>query len=343
MIVLHKKYLFLTVAAVVAVLMASTAISSPYFTVHHLSPRPFRRELLQESTRSRPLKILYTVTTLAEYDIGSRATTKGADRLQNVLIPLLKEGVTSMLNHGYEVDVFIVAFYKMTRFDLIRQALPPNVNVTVWDEVAPLSYKGDEHDKADAKLHYNTIGLSRQHRFVVKDHLFHYDFFCNFEDDMLIHGDHIENYLEMTRELYRLRELATDEKFDNTQGSSNFFGPLSKEQLKRTLPGFIRVEALLDEENYGTQKELDPVPVTERPEIDPQPCCHLKNASLATPNRPPAPLSDKIFLWELGIKAAGIRRMPEESSLNWVLMQRGPSRAKDQTDDFTISDYWSNQ
>jgi hypothetical protein len=35
--------------------------------------------------------------------------------------------------------------------------------------------------------------------------------------------------------------------------------------------------------------------------------------------------------------------MPAESSLNWVLMQRGPSRAKDQTDDFTISDYWSNQ
>lgn len=330
----------LTVAAAVAVLMASTAMPSLDFTFRQQSPP--RRKMLQEST-TRPLKVLYTITTLAEYDVGSRATTKGADRLQNVLIPVVKEGVNSMIDQGYEVDVFIVAFYKMTRLHLIQQALPPSVNVSVWDEAAPISYKGDQHEKPDAKLHYNTIGLARQHRFVVKDNLFQYDFFCNFEDDMLIHGAHIDNYLEMTRELYRLREVATDDKHDNTQGSKNFFGPLSKEQLKRTLPGFIRVEALLDEEKYGTQIELDPVPVTERPEIDPQPCCHLGNASLATPNRPSAPHSDKLFMWEVGIKAVGIRQMPEESSLNWVLLQRGPSRARDGREDYTISDYWSNQ
>ena len=32
----------------------------------------------------RKLRILYTVTTLAEYDTGGRATTKGYDRLQGV-------------------------------------------------------------------------------------------------------------------------------------------------------------------------------------------------------------------------------------------------------------------
>ncbi|KAL3940101.1 MAG: hypothetical protein SGBAC_005285 [Bacillariaceae sp.] len=299
--------------------------------------------MLSEKSPERKLRILYTVTTLAEYDGGSRATTKGADRMQNVLIPVVKESVDSMLSHGFEVDVFIVAFYKMTRFELIRNALPPSVNVSVWDEAAPLSYKGDQHGKPNAKLHHNTIGLARQHRFVVKDHLFQYDFFCNWEDDMVVHGDHIENYLEMTKELYRLRELAPDKTLDNKQGSKNFFGPLNKEQLKRTLPGFIRVEALLDEETHGTQQELDPVPVGERPEIDPKPCCHLRNESLSSPTRPASPLSNKLFMWEVGIKAVGIRHMPEESNLGWVLLQRGPSRGKDVVKDHTMSDYWSNQ
>ena len=263
--------------------------------------------------------------------------------MQNVLIPVVKESVDSMLSHGFEVDVYIVAFYKMTRFELIRNALPPSVNVSVWSEAAPLSYKGDQHEKPNAKLHHNTIGLARQHRFVVKDHLFEYDFFCNWEDDMVIHGEHIENYLEMTKELYRLRESAPDGKLDNRQGSKNFYGPLDKEQLKRTLPGFIRVEVLLEEEKYGTQAALDPVPVRERPEIDPKPCCHMRNASLASATRPAAPLSDKLFMWEVGIKTVGIRHMPDESNLGWVLLQRGPSRGKDVVVDNTMSDYWSNQ
>eukprot|EP00980_Cylindrotheca_fusiformis_P031550 scaffold26550_cov122-Cylindrotheca_fusiformis.AAC.3 len=334
---------FLLIAtAVVALIMAATMMTSPEIEMLEQESPVRRRQLLQES-RNRPLKVLYTVTTLAEYDVGSRATTKGADRMQNVLIPVVKEGVDSMIRQGYEVDVFIISFYKMTRLHLIQQALPPNVNISVWDEAAPISYKGDEHEKAGSKLHHNTIGLARQHRFVVKDHLFQYDLFCNFEDDMIIHGDHIENYIEMTKELYRLRELATNDKYDNTQGFGNFFGPLSKEQLKRTLPGFIRVEALLDEEKYGTQEALDPIPVTDRPEIDPKPCCHLRNESLASPNRPPAPHSDKLFMWEVGIKAVGIRHMPKESSLGWVLLQRGPSRGKDVKVDYTISDFWSNR
>ena len=316
-------------------------------------------------SKKRPLKILYTVTTLAEYDVGTRATTKGFDRLQGVLIPVIKEGVESMLSFGYEVDVYIVAFYKMTRYELIRNSLPSNVNVTVWDEAAPISYKGDEWDKPNTKLVLNTIGLSRQHRFVVKDHLFRYDFFCNFEDDMLIKGDHIQNYIQMTRELYRLRETAPDgngEELHNTQGTNNFYGPLTKEQLKRMLPGFIRVEVLLDEDQYGTQIELDPVPITDRPNIDPKPCCHLRNSSSASPKRPASPHSDKLFIWEVGIKPVGIRHMPERegeeeqsttsstnssssssSSLKWVLMQRGPSPRKGEKDFLTISDYWSNR
>ena len=303
-------------------------------------------ELPQQERKQRPLKILYTITTLAEYDKGKRKTIDGYDRLQNTLIPVMKEAVESMLRFGYEVDVFIVAFYKMTRFDLIRNSLPPNVNLTVWDEAAPISYKGNEYEKEDARLFLNTLGLARQHRFVIKDHLLQYDLFCNFEDDMMIKGDHVSNYLQMTKELYRLRATAPEHgaELQNTWRSDNFFGPLSKEQLKRTFPGFIRVEALLDEEHYGTQKELDPIPIQDRPDVDPKPCCHLYNTSSANANRPAAPLSNKLFLWETTAKVLGVRHMPEDSSLKWVLMQRGPhNRGLKQDEDFTISDYWSNR
>jgi hypothetical protein len=49
-------------------------------------------------------KILYIVTTLAEYNSGTRSTVRGSDRLQETLIPVLSEGVRSMLADGYEVD-----------------------------------------------------------------------------------------------------------------------------------------------------------------------------------------------------------------------------------------------
>lgn len=49
-------------------------------------------------------KILYIVTTLAEYNSGTRSTVRGSDRLQETLIPILSEGVRSMLADGYEVD-----------------------------------------------------------------------------------------------------------------------------------------------------------------------------------------------------------------------------------------------
>ena len=310
----------------------------------------------QSSNQSskRPLRILYTITTLAEYDSGGRSTSKGSDRMQNVLIPVMKEGVESMLEFGYDVDVYIVSYYEMTRYHLLRQALPSHVNITVWDDAYPITYKGDGYEKDEttgwerpkpkSKLVQNSIGLARQHRFVVKDHLNAYDFFCNFEDDMLIKGEHVSNFIEMTNVLYKLRETAPDD-----EGPKNgFYGSLSKEQLKRTIPGFIRVETLLDEEHYSSQKQLDPVPVMVDPHppplIDPKPCCHLRNVTSSSSQRPMAPTSDKLFLWEVGIKSVGVRHMPGESSsgLGWVVQQRGPTPRKGERD-LTIPDYWSNR
>jgi hypothetical protein len=296
--------------------------------------RDHHRRLFEgESRRKEPLRILYTITTLAEYDEGTRATTRGFDRLQNLLIPVVKEGVESMLSLGYHVDVFIVSHYVMTRPELLRQALPAGVQVRYWDNAGPLSYNPEQRDNPKAKLWRNTLALARQHRFVVKDHLFEYDMFLNFEDDMIIHGEMVQNYLQMTQTLYRLRESAPDTVPDTQL--KNFYGPLTKDQLKRCYPGLMRVEVLLDEENFGAQEELDPVPVAAHPDIDPKPCCHLNAATSEV--RPARPGSDKLFLWETNIIALGVRHIEE---LGWVTLLRGP-RERNGEKGLTLSDYWS--
>ena len=150
---------------------------------------------------------------------------------------------------------------------------------------------------------------------------------------MIIHGDMVEHHLAMTQTLFRLRETAPDTVSDGQL--KNFFGPLTKDQLKRSYPGLLRVEVLLEEETYGTQTELDPVPVASHPDIDPKPCCHLDVA--ASEKRPKSPGSDKLFLWETNIIALGVRHI---EGLGWVALLRGP-RERNGEKGLTMSDYWS--
>ena len=276
---------------------------------------------------------------VAEYDTGGRATTRGYDRLQNTVIPVIRTGVESMISFGYDVDVFLVCHYSMKpdRLDMVRKALPNSVGLQVWNESSPLAYRIEPNA---SKIIPYTLALARQHRFVIKDKLMEYSLFACFEDDMVIKGEHVKNYLEMTQKLYKLRDEAPDD--DTTGGGDTFHGILTKSRLQRMFPGFIRVEVLLDESRYGAQSELEPVPITDRPEVDPRPCCHLPEYA-SSPNRPPTPGSDKLFLWESGIVSLGVRMMPiseADASLGWVLMQRGPNV---DIGNLTIRDYWSGE
>jgi hypothetical protein len=128
------------------------------------------------------LKILYIVTTLTEYDSGRRSTVRGWDRLQGALIPVVSEGVRSMLSFGYLVDVVLICGFTMQpeRLELVRQGLPEGVGLQVWDDASPLGYKLED-TKAN-HIQDITRALARQHRFVIKDKLEYYDVFLNFED-----------------------------------------------------------------------------------------------------------------------------------------------------------------
>eukprot|EP00980_Cylindrotheca_fusiformis_P008347 scaffold1754_cov105-Cylindrotheca_fusiformis.AAC.9 len=297
-------------------------------------------------------RLLYIVTSLAEHDNGKRKTVEGFDRFREVFVPVLGESVQSMLSFGFEVDVYVVAHYNMTRAHLLRDVLPPSVGLQIWEDASPLGYRLEEKDE-------NFIGeitraLARQHRFVIKDKFPHYDFFCNFEDDMLIKGDSIANYIEMTQELYRLRELAPDVNKNQNymQEWDQFYGVLTKRQLSLMIPGFIRVESLLDP-SLLQKKNWKPeglIPVTDRPDIDPEPCCWLSNPVSTSPLRPMSSDSDQLYIWETNIRALGIRKMPLQSKFDWVVLQRGrrtmiPDRVNEKwvQVDVEIGDYWTGR
>ena len=323
--------------------LVAAIITLGFFCIHFgpliWNKDPSDPSLPSVSTVRSDLKLLYIVTTIAEFDTGKRQTQKGADRFSETLIPVVRQGVESMRSFGYSVDVVLISHYALSpqRHFQLRQALPPTVGLQYWDDATPLGYKLE--DKRHLRLNNVTRALARQHRFVLKDKLPYYDVFVNFEDDMLIKGDAVQNYVELTQELFRLRDTAPDRPLLQRLGGSEFYGVLSKQQLQRIFPGFIRVESLLNEAKYPAQNELLPVPFTNRPLIDPQPCCHLDYVN-SNPNRPTSPTSDSLILWETSIFALGVRKMPLKSNMKWAVLLRGP-RVMDWN--LHVGDYWSGR
>jgi hypothetical protein len=254
-----------------------------------------------------------------------------------------------MVNEGgYHVDVYIISYYPMTRRSLVVsaiQSVSPNTTVRFWDEAAPLAYNA-EHRRA---LFDYDVALSRQHRFVVKDHLFDYDLFLNFEDDMVLMAPLVTNYLELTAQLETLR-ASTSQNYSGViskKQNKQFYGPLTREQLKRTYPGLIRVEVLLKDtlvRRSSPEKRYGAVPLPEdynddsSSSIDPSFCCHL-DEDVVDKTRPRAPSIDKIYLWETNILALGVRRFTNH--LGWMALLRGPSWRDPAVRNTTLSDFWS--
>lgn len=289
-----------------------------------------------------PLRILYIITSLAEYNSGTRSTQKGSDRLQETLIPVLAEGVESMLALGYHVDVYLVCHWTVQpeRLELIRRSLPDSVGLQIWDDATPLGYEIDDKSKQIKLLSKH---LARQHRFVVKDKLFEYDFFIAMEDDMLIHGQHVQHFVKMSKQLAVLREAAPENVTvpKGTNAAEVFHGPLTKSQISRLLPGLMRVEVFLDEGRYGAQKKLAPIPVDldfngTKLAVDPRPCCHVSNKTV-NDHIPASPPSDQVFMWETGIEGLSVRDIP---GMGFVVFLAGASGFKANP---VTGDYWSGR
>jgi len=314
------------------------------------------------------------VTTLAEYDKGTRGTTHGADRLKDLVLPLLVDGVTSMVDRGWEVDVYLICGFETllpSRRQMIQDALPHGVGLEVWTDAIPYYYvkkHNQELKQPDQSIELAPHGLSRQHRFVVRDKLMEYDFFTAFEDDIRIMADHVVNFLEMSVEIDRMRRAAEhspDGKVhvehaaeDNrtrrgksmdkaTVGNDVLEDPMTAEELRRLWPGFIRTEVLDTRGGEPHQllggakpalddyKWMENVPPSQEYEhtfgtIDPNICCGVPPGRARTPDHPK---KDDLLLWETDISAMGVRHYP---GVGWAAAMPVEDRAD-------IGSYWSGE
>ena len=280
------------------------------------------RNLQVKSENSDHFRILHIVTSLAEYNNGSRNTINGQDRMVEVMLPVLKKSVESFLSvPNWEVDVYLILGFKLRpeRKQLIVDMLPDGVGLEVWDNACPIGYPRGEEKVTQIATH----GLARQHRFVVKDKLDVYDFFSAWEDDMVITSQHVENYLEMLSNINQLKQNSS-----STPNTHPVYGSLHQNQLDLLIPGFIRVEVLnKDSVNLLRRNQHAILPDPNlKTAIDPNPCCELHMES----NEIDDTLShNNVILWETEIKALGVRQLP--GSISWVALLPGGN----------IPSYWS--
>jgi len=319
-----------------------------------------------------PFRVLFIVTTLAEYDKGTRGTTHGADRLKDLVLPILVDGVSSMVQRGWKVDVYLICgFEKLldSRREMIQEALPEGVGLQVWEDAIPMYYEkkfNGQLKREDQIIEQAPHGLSRQHRFVVRDKLMEYDFFTAFEDDMRIMADHVVNFLEMSAEIDRLRIMAesspdgkvyVDDALEDkrttrgksrdkaTVGNDVVQDPMTADDLRRLWPGFVRTEVLdssisehplLSQSNIDNYKWKDNVPPSlgyedEFGMVDPNACC---NVPPGRPRTPANPKKDDLLLWETDISAMGVRHYPGD--IGWAAAMTVEDRAD-------IGSYWSGE
>ena len=303
-------------------------------------------------TQSATTRILYIVTALAEYNNGRRQTVKGQDRLGEVLLPVLVDSVESLVSYNYSVDVYLILGYTLRpeRRQMVVDRLPAGVGLEVWDDATPLAYL--DESKSDS-IGLNTRALARQHRFVVKVKLQHYDLFMNWEDDMRITGPQVQHFLKMSAELKRLYDESplevegVPENMDPKQ--MRFFGQMTKRQMKRLIPGFVRVEVLLDNTGqiaHALDALKSPIPLDYDFEplghshFDPTVCCTVPDME---PNNgvPKRPSTSDVVIWETNVTALSLREIPGSSMLDWVVLLPGPGKMLEAAD--LIGGYWSGR
>ena len=162
----------------------------------------------------------------------------------------------------------------------------------VWDAAAPIAYT---NGNSSAILELQTRGLARQHRYVIKDKIFFYDIFVNYEDDMLIRGPHVSHFVHLTPQLYDWRRCSGAEPTTQhvTEALQSFHSPMTCQQLGRMIPGFARVETALDN-TYAWQRQrrrqFDQISVTLIAAI----CCELPNGRTMNEYAVPKPTGDKL-------------------------------------------------
>lgn len=328
-----------------------------YSNNRHYSRRAKVKEKTHESASPSEFRILHIVTSSTEYDNDQRGMEKKVDRFFGMLIPTLQSSVISLLlanteldnNIEWHVDVYLILSYtpSQERKQVLQDALPSNVKITYWEDATPYNYNRNGPHVKNTQNKLTSNNLARQHRFVLRDLLYEYDFFCFMQDDMRVTKHHVINYLEVSNRINQWKDKASDKSIMN---NDKFYGSLSKQQLERLVPGFIRVEVtpIADKQSY----QVYPMPInlnftttttatilnleatskntpriiktsivhnSQKRTVDVDICCAIPDSdtsqwsnNIAVVERNPT--SDQLLILESGIKAFGVHHFPPSSS-----------------------------
>ena len=313
----------------------------------------------QHTSPSDGKKLLYIVTSSSQFNNKRKRhmNHQNIDRLKNLIVPVLKESIESMIEAGFEVDLYLVLAYELnsTRQAIVQEALPAGVNIQVWNDATPIDYDDGYRNRAKPnKVKDISRALARQHRFVVRDKLYDYDLFASFEDDMFITGDHIKHHLYMSKliEDYQAESpVSVPQRQYGVDSKDIWFGDMTKQQFPRMRPGFIRVEVLLDEVEAPPQAEADieNVPIdhdfsdlgyTDLQSLDPSTCCHVAgHIGGMGATAPMQPNASQLMAWETGISGLAVRQMPDGS---WVGVLPGPRKNWDNTFEYKVGSFLPN-
>ena len=189
----------------------------------------------QDPNRTRG-RVLHVVSSLSEYDKGTRGTQKGWDRLFGRTLPTLLAAIQSQGQQGFQLDVVLVLGFTLReprrsefidavhRGSYVRGQAIARV-IRIWDDAIPR----DEYAIAYAKSQGITVEkfkeskawlrgelinskLARQHRLVVAENLDKldenaspmYDIFSCWEDDMYLSGPSLSWFVELSEKLESL-------------------------------------------------------------------------------------------------------------------------------------------
>lgn len=258
------------------------------------------------------LRILYLVTS------SSSRNKDGSNRFNSTIIPVLQNAIESFMAFGYSVDLYLILSYSLSDGieKRIRSILPRSVGLEVWNDATPFDIPPGKEKRRMKQI---PKALARQHRFVIKDKLFSYDFFIAMEDDMLVLGEHVQYHLQVTHRINKLRREAPD-TVPVSAGQVNtdmFHGNLTKTQMARLWPGFLRVEVL--QEGNESQEELDEIPVLlDGLWLNASRCCRMLDQ--------PVPSNQSLMIWETGAAGLSVREIP---GIGWVVLFQGPTYLPD--------------
>eukprot|EP00587_Corethron_hystrix_P005546 CAMPEP_0113303694 /NCGR_PEP_ID=MMETSP0010_2-20120614/4004_1 /TAXON_ID=216773 ORGANISM="Corethron hystrix, Strain 308" /NCGR_SAMPLE_ID=MMETSP0010_2 /ASSEMBLY_ACC=CAM_ASM_000155 /LENGTH=467 /DNA_ID=CAMNT_0000157735 /DNA_START=189 /DNA_END=1592 /DNA_ORIENTATION=- /assembly_acc=CAM_ASM_000155 len=259
---------------------------------------------MTDDPTSSPFRMLYIVTTF--YSLS---------RWENIVVPTIRHAASSISSiPSWTIDVVIVIGNEGPgdkALQMLEDILPENIGLELWENACPLGYDG-----RDKKILSGiTRALARQHRYVIADRIDEYDFFAAWEDDMRIDADMVRYYLEVSAEIDRMRLTADDFVPD----PAAIDGPMNPAQLRRVIPGFIRVEVMRDMPVAGVQTGISVDPRSAGA-VNVTRCCGVPEWDKE--RLPYDPKAEELMTWECRIHGMSVRKFPEP--IGWAALIPGP-------------------